>query len=110
VNDGKYIRIYPERAVAPARKVLEQLALSSNEAAMALSQLDTLGFPKGEPIFVLRGQDVLAPPIVRNYAEDAAAEGAFGIGLGEPEGQAAFDHLMAFADAMAAWTPRKLPD
>jgi hypothetical protein len=123
MSDSKYGRLYPERAVAPLTELLmalcdkitatptaTQTVITHAEILAALNACDRQGFPEDEPLFLLRGQDVLTPPIVRQYAEDAAAEGAHGIGTGEPEGQAAFDHMMEQADAMAAWQPRKLPD
>ncbi len=85
-NDSKYVRLYPERAVAPVRAALEEckrLAIDHIRAADAavkadvyaadalmgiaktcldaLAGLDQLGFPKNEPLFLLRGQDILAP-------------------------------------------------
>ncbi len=57
--------------------------------------------PLDEPVFLFRGQDQLAPAIIREYAfryveatgdEDAAAR------------------IREQADRMEAWQPRKIPD
>ncbi len=55
----------------------------------------------GEPFFVLRGQDALAPIFVRGWAEMARQNGL---------SAEKFAEAMKRADAMAAYTPRKLPD
>jgi hypothetical protein len=102
-NDKKYGRLYPERAVAPARKLLEELVSDSGlaEAASAIDALDSLGFPPDEPMFLLRGQDVLTPATVRYYAEMVK---------GSPECKLDVNHIWRHADAMESWTPRKMPD
>lgn len=104
-NDNKYVRLYPERAVAPARKVLETLASKSAIAASALEQLDSLGFPPDEPLFLLRGQDELASCTVKHYAEDVRLSK-----IPEPMRTTMRRHLLEHADAMERWQPRKLPD
>ena len=78
-NDNKYVRLYPERAVAPLRaatSVLLEMLTGERSTAdrpeyitlakLALIDLDELGFPPDEPLFLLRGQDTLAPEIVRH--------------------------------------------
>lgn len=55
--------------------------------------------PEDEPIFVLRGQDKLAPTAVRLYADLLELAGC----RGQME-------VRAFAREMEAWQPRKLPD
>ena len=123
MNCNKYGTLYPEKAVAPLRILVEGLIASIvgsqygqmtqvelKDLRTALNAFEDNSFPEDEPLFLLRGQDVLAPEIVRAYAEDAAAEGAFGIGEGNPVGQVAFDGLLAHALAMDDWQPRKLPD
>ncbi len=120
-NDNKYVRLYPERAVAPLRDFVEGLLVSIvgsqysdstrvelKDLRKALNDHDRLAFPLDEPLFLLRGQDKLAPATVRHYADQIVLmEGAFG----EP-GQAAsaIEHIRDFADAMERWQPRKLPD
>lgn len=99
-NDSKYGRLYPERAVAQARAVLEALAPQSVKCQEALEALDLLGFPPDEPLFLLRGQDELAPETVRFYAVQVYARDA----ALDP------DHIRAFAVRMRAWQPRKMPD
>jgi hypothetical protein len=121
-NDNKYVRLYPERAVAPlieAARILVgrtntfgNLPSAAQMAGMlqeALKAVDTLGFPPDEPLFLLRGQDVLAPWAVQRYASDVAMSEAFG-GKLSPSQVDTIHHLEEFADRMAAWEPRKNPD
>lgn len=54
-----------------------------------------------EPIFVLRAQDKLAPALVRQWADQAAANGC-----PEPKVQDA----RQLADRMESWPVRKMPD
>lgn len=55
----------------------------------------------GEPFFVLRGQDLLAPDLVKDWVGKAAVHGASDAKL-----------QMAWADAhaMEQWPNRKFPD
>lgn len=55
----------------------------------------------GEPFFVLRAQDLLAPILVDQWAAMAKAGGT---------PQAKVDEARATADAMAGWPERKHPD
>ncbi len=110
-NDSKYGRLYPERAVAPLRQ-LAQEAVETYRACVgtptaaalrweeALNDLDRLGFPPDEPLFLLRGQDVLAPETVEFYAATVHERGV-PLDVG---------HVLDHAKAMQAWQPRKLPD
>ncbi len=109
MNDNKYGRLYPERAVASLRNMAEgerdALRKGGNLAGASmwtdvLDLLESEGFPPDEPLFLLRGQDELAPDTVRFYADLVDARDA----ILDP------DHILAFADRMRAWTPRKLPD
>ena len=124
MNDKKYGRLYPERAVAPARALLKKLAHGDNDVLEAIANgeaeiavviteaykaLDDLGFPVDEPLFLLRGQDALAPEIVRAYTDEVKREGAFG-GLNTSANFSAIRVMLEHADRMEAWTPRKLPD
>lgn len=110
MNDSKYGRLYPERAVAPMRELSKKwLAWASRmdakgaaELTAVLEDLETLGFPPDEPLFLLRGQDDLAAEVVRFYIGRAVVRFAF---IAKE-----CDHLMDFADRMEAWQPRKLPD
>lgn len=116
-NDSKYVRLYPERAVLPIRRFLEALlvtAKSSGDAVVeasaverALDDLDSLGFPDNEPLFLLRGQDILAPEAVRRYVEEVERSGAFG---GVDRNGEAMQDIIDHADDMERWQPRKLPD
>jgi hypothetical protein len=54
-----------------------------------------------EPIFVLRAQDVLAPDLVRGWAERAERAGCAAAKVTEAR---------AIADAMERWPGRRLPD
>jgi hypothetical protein len=62
------------------------------------------GIPDDEPIFIVRAQDIFAPVVVRAYALafEAVTPGMAG------RNHAA--NLREFADRMAAWPKRKLPD
>jgi len=97
MNDSKYGRLYPERAVASLRNRAEgerdRLLKGGNLAGASLwtdvlDLLESEGFPPDEPLFLLRGQDIAAPDTVRFY----------------------YDRLDALGDAMERWQPRKLPD
>ena len=56
--------------------------------------------PMDEPVFLLRAQDILAEPLLRNYANAARI-------LGQHElAQKALDH----ADRMRDWPTKKVPD
>jgi hypothetical protein len=55
----------------------------------------------GEPIFVLRGQDMLAPDLVRLWADYAARHGCDPAKVAE---------AYACATAMEHWPTRKYPD
>lgn len=112
-NDSKYGRLYPERAVALAEDVLQSVVragkttIFAGRAEQALVNLRSLGFPPDEPLFLLRGQDILAPEIVRAYADEVKREGAFG----RPgKNDATIRRLHDVADRMGYWQPRKLPD
>ncbi|CAN0468631.1 unnamed protein product [Phaeothamnion confervicola] len=54
-----------------------------------------------EPLFVLRGQDKLAPALVREWARLAAENGC------PPD---KVQEARNLADAMDRWLPRKYPD
>jgi len=117
MNDNKYGRLYPERAVAPARKALRSARKFCGgdagnpsiirEIDAALIDLEGLGFPEDEPLFLLRGQDALAGDVVRFYTDSVRRYIAFG---GVTENGAVIAHLEAHADRMDLWQPRKLPD
>ena len=64
-----------------------------------IKNLDTI--PDDEPLFLLRGRDPLAPPIVAGWATDA-----FNAGVGEAKVESA----RAIAHAMADYHPQRLPD
>lgn len=108
MNDSKYGRLYPERAVEKARKFLEKVVAGTHwiDAEEALTSLDEFGFPPDEPLFLLRGQDELAADIVRDYA-NARIRHEEETGQGD---EATHLHLYEFADRMAQWRPRKFPD
>ena len=111
---NKYGRLYPERAVATLRKALTnlvgfckaaQLEVQEIDAAdTALRDLDLLGFPPDEPLFLLRGQDVLASEFVRTYAQMVRDHSQPSVRALDAE---QIDELAA---RMERWTPRKLPD
>lgn len=113
MNDNKYVRLYPERAVAPlrttARRLLDLFAVNDlpvafveleTELDRSLNDLEDEGFPPDEPLFLLRGQDKLAHDAVRFYADLCAGQDA----------EIDADDIVEFADRMMAWEPRKLPD
>lgn len=57
--------------------------------------------PKEEPVFLLRGQDMLAPATVRFWADAAELHGA---------SERIVSLARADATAMEAWPKKKLPD
>lgn len=66
-----------------------------------LNKADGTPVPDDEPVFILRAQDVLAPHIVRLYANL----------YGDVTGDARHAReLNAVASAMSAWPDRKIPD
>lgn len=104
-NDSKYTRLYPERAVAPLRAAVTAMlytpdTVTRKAVADALDGLDRLGFPPDEPLFLLRGQDTLAPAAVAFYF-DRWRHAGLPMELG---------HSQRFIEAMEGWQPRKLPD
>ena len=118
--EDKYGQVYPERAVAALRQGVER-ALASQQIPAALRatleqglrQLDSDGFPPDEPLFLLRGQDVIAPDIVRIYANERIKREEEQSGGGRTPGHGDEEtHLRLYehADRMAAWQPRKMPD
>jgi hypothetical protein len=108
MNDSKYGRLYPERAVAPLREAAVEILDNYHGIAGAVREalknavngLDDDGFPPDEPLFLLRGQDELAPDTIRFYADLVEARDA----------DLDIDRLIACANRMRAWQPRKLPD
>ncbi len=113
MNDNKYGRLYPERAVASLRSMMasalkdEQLTFSApfrRACEDALTALDRLGFPPDEPLFLLRGQDALAGEFVHAYAQMVRDHP-------QPSVRALdADRIDELADRMDLWTPRKYPD
>ena len=111
--EDKYGQVYPERAVAALRQGVER-ALASQQIPAALRatleqglrQLDSDGFPPKEPLFLLRGQDELAPDMVRRYVRLVEEEsGAF-----SEDREGTIDRLYNLVTRMQQWEPRKLPD
>ena len=64
-------------------------------------------FPPGEPLFLLRGQDMLAPSVVRHYAVEYMRAHADVI---TPDVKEAFALIMEQVARMEAWPVKKLPD
>lgn len=58
-------------------------------------------FHPGEPVFIVRGQDQLAGNSARDYAHRAFHAGV---------DRAVVEQVMRRADALDAWSPKKLPD
>jgi len=54
-----------------------------------------------EPVFILRGQDILASRLVQMWANEARLRGC-------PEEKV--EEALALSAAMKAWRPQKLPD
>lgn len=65
----------------------EAVAILDGEKCLA-------GVKEGEPIFILRGQDVLAPALVREWAVAAKQRGC---------GDAKVQEAFALADLMDSW-------
>jgi hypothetical protein len=124
--EDKYGQVYPERAVLPMRRLCEALLTSavsrggdSQTVVQAkalrgvLDDLEAEGFPEDEPLFLMRGQDVIAPDIVRIYANERIKREEEQSGGGRTPGHGDEEtHLRLYehADRMAAWQPRKMPD
>ena len=116
MNDSKYGRLYPERAVAPLRTALTNLVGFCKAAQLQARDIDaadtalhdfyanTLGFPPNEPMFLLRGQDVLASEYVRAYAQMVRDHPQASVRTLDAE------HIDELAARMERWEPRKLPD
>lgn len=75
------------------------MATKREELAKPDSCLNKAG--DDEPLFILRGQDIIAPGKVREWAGTARASGV---------AKNKVDEAMAIADAMDAWHTRKMPD
>lgn len=66
-----------------------------------VEKADGTRIPDGEPVFVLRAQDILAPIALKLYADMyEAATGDFHHA----------SEIRSFAQVMTTWSPRKLPD
>lgn len=79
------------------------MATKQDTINQALDGMGCLGKASpGEPVFVLRGQDVHAPYAVRQWAEVAAVV----LGYEHPKVREA----IGCARAMEQWPHRKLPD
>jgi hypothetical protein len=59
------------------------------------------GLPADEPVFVLRGQDELAPDVVEFWADIAESKGVTSSKVAQAR---------QWAEMMREWQPRKLPD
>lgn len=55
-----------------------------------------------EPVFILRGQDILAPQVVRTWAKCAQGH----LGPDHPK----IREALGLARLMEQWSPRKFPD
>lgn len=62
--------------------------------------------PDEEPLFVVRGQDVLAPGTIRHWCQLYREQ----LGLKFLEHHEKHDNALRIALDMSHWTPRKLPD
>ena len=107
MNDSKYGRLYPERAVKPLRELAfslindGRLSSTTHDALRAaVIDLDGLGFPPDEPLFLLRGQDRLAAKTVEFYFHCQKEAGL-------PVNWA---HVSEHIKTMVQWEPQKLPD
>ena len=108
MNDSKYGRLYPERAVAQIKTAVEAMLMNENvplpDLQKALLSLEYDGFPSDEPLFLLRGQDVLAGEMVHTYAQIVRDHP-------QPSVRALdADRIDEHADRMDNWMPRKYPD
>lgn len=117
--ESKYGQVYPERAVAPLRALVEGLLLSIvgsmyadttqvhlKDLRAALNASEDNSFPQDEPLFLLRGQDDLAPDTVLRYLRLVDEEsGAF-----SEDREGTIIRLYELVALMRAWEPRKLPD
>lgn len=62
--------------------------------------------PDEEPLFCLRGQDVLAPGTVRHWCQLYREE----VTIDSPEERKKHNDALDCAVKMSFWKPRKLPD
>ena len=78
------------------------MGLAADERAMAANGLGCLGrAADDEPVFILRGQDILAADLVDLWAQRAQAVGC---------GMAKVIEAMNLAETMRRWPTRKNPD
>lgn len=75
--------------------------LSGKYKDFHIEKVDGTPIPDDEPVFILRAQDVLAPIAIHYYAR---------IFYGAVGDYHHASEIHAFAQAMTAWEPRKMPD
>ena len=82
-------------------KITRSPEFNSMNDEPCLQRILEQGLENDEPIFVLRGQDRLAPALVRAWAYLAQEHG---LNLDR------FNHALEVAEAMEIWELRKWPD
>lgn len=107
--DSKYGRLFTEEDAQAIIRAAMAPDNQESEFSEVLDQLDEAGilkFPEDEPLFVLRGQDQLAPQAVHNYSSICAANAV------DPEQQAAVHTALANFKVWQRDNPNsvKLPD
>ena len=78
MSDGKYGRIFTEENVKDiCSNLLVDVGVEPHNELINTNVDGFRGkFPYGEPVFVVRAQDVVAPQIVKQYAAEAFLHGA----------------------------------
>lgn len=71
--------------------------------AVIVKTKDNQAIPEGEPFFILRAQDLLAPSTLRYYAKLLAESNPRSSGR-------VVQHILEHADEFEAWPNRKMPD
>lgn len=81
--DGKYGRLYTADDVAEIASLVRQYEREDQSLrrpiSVVVADLDAAGrlsFPADEPLFLLRGQDVVTPEAIARYVTEAAIAGA----------------------------------
>ena len=102
VHESQYAAGWPQ--LIDFHAGVEWMAAQIKEKDSCLGNIE-----EGEPIFVLRAQDELAPDVVAYWLEAWLVLAADAIDLDEKR-QAKVQHVTDTILAMRTWSPRRMPD